>query len=301
VGAGPTGVATARQLAEAGDRVRLITRSGSGPAHPGIELVGADATDSERLIELTRGASTLFNCSMPPYYSWPAEFPPINRSLLTVAERTGAGYVLLGNLYGYGPIDGPMTEDLPLAPTTVKGRVRAQMWEEALAAHAAGKVRAAEVRASDYVGPGAYSIFTLLVAPQVLAGEPAVVPADLDAPHTWTYTGDVARALVAVSQDDRGWGQAWHAPSNPPVSVRVLAQQLSEIAGAPKPTLVRMSAEDLEAAGADDPVVAEFPEMQYMFQNPFNLDSSHTEATFGLGPTPFEESLAVMADALASA
>jgi uncharacterized protein YbjT (DUF2867 family) len=69
VGAGPTGVATARQLAEAGDRVRLSTRSGSGPAHPGIELVGADATDSERLTELTRGASTLFNCSMPPYYS----------------------------------------------------------------------------------------------------------------------------------------------------------------------------------------------------------------------------------------
>lgn len=301
VGAGPTGVATARLLADAGDRVRLITRSGGGPQHPGIELVTADATDSERLSELTRGASTLFNCAMPPYYRWPTDFPPINRSLLAAAERTGAGYVLLGNLYGYGPVDGPMTEDLPLAPTTVKGRVRAQMWEEALAAHVAGKIRASEVRASDYVGPGAYSIFTLLVAPQVLAGEPAVVPADLDAPHTWTYTGDVARALVAVSQDDRAWGHAWHAPSNPPVSVRRLAQQLAQIAGAPNPTLVRMSAEDLEAAGAGDPVVAEFPEMQYMFQNPFNLDSSRTQAAFGLEPTAFEESLAVMAGALASA
>jgi nucleoside-diphosphate-sugar epimerase len=301
VGAGPTGVATARLLADAGDPVRLITRSGGGPEHPAIELVGADATDSERLTELTRGASTLFNCAMPPYYRWPTDFPPINRSMLTAAERTGAGYVLLGNLYAYGPVDGPMTEDLPLAPTTVKGRVRAQMWEEARAAHLAGKVRATEVRASDFVGPGAYSIFTLTVAPQVLAGEPAIVPADLDAPHTWTYTGDVARALVAVSQDDRGWGHAWHAPSNPPVSVRILSQQFAEIAGAPTPTLVRMSAEDLQAAGANDPVVAEFPEMQYMFQNPFILDSSRIRATFGLEPTPFAESLAVMAGALASA
>jgi nucleoside-diphosphate-sugar epimerase len=217
--------------------------------------------------------------------------------MLTAAERTGAGYVLLGNLYAYGPVDGPMTEDLPLAPTTVKGRVRAQMWEEARAAHLAGKVRATEVRASDFVGPGAYSIFTLTVVPQVLAGEPAIVPADLDAAHTWTYTGDVARALVAVSQDDRGWGHAWHAPSNPPVSVRILSQQFAEIAGAPTPTLVRMSAEDLQAAGANDPVVAEFPEMQYMFQNPFILDSSRIRATFGLEPTPFAESLAVMAGA----
>jgi nucleoside-diphosphate-sugar epimerase len=301
VGAGPTGVATARLLADAGDRVRLITRSGGGPEQPGIELVRADATDSERLTELTRGASTLFNCAMPPYYRWPTDFPPINRSLLTAAERTGAGYVLLGNLYGYGPVGAPMTEDLPLAPTTVKGRVRAQMWEEARAAHLAGKVRATEVRSSDYIGPGAYSIFTLMVAPQVLAGEPAVVPADLDAVHTWTYTGDVGRALVAVSQDDRAWGRAWHGPSNSPVSVRTLSAQLAEIAGAPAPTLVRMSAEDLRAAGADDPVVAEFPEMQYMFQNPFILDSSRTQATFSLEPTPFAESLAVMADALAAA
>jgi hypothetical protein len=62
-----------------------------------------------------------------------------------------------------------------------------------------------------------------------------------------------------------------------------------------------MSAEDLQAAGADDPVVAEFPEMQYMFQNPFILDSSRTRATFALEPTLFAESLAVMAGALASA
>jgi nucleoside-diphosphate-sugar epimerase len=127
------------------------------------------------------------------------------------------------------------------------------------------------------------------------------VPAELDAPHTWTYTGDVARALAAVSRDDRAWGHAWHAPSNPPVSVRLLAEQLAAIAGAPSPTLAPMSAEDLAAAGATDPVVAEFPEMQYMFQNPFDLDSTRTQATFGLEPTPFAESLAVTAGTLDAA
>jgi hypothetical protein len=67
---------------------------------------------------------------------------------VATAEATGAGYVMLGNLYGYGPVDAPMTEDLPMAPNTVKGRIRAQVWQEAIAAHRAGRVRVTEVRAS---------------------------------------------------------------------------------------------------------------------------------------------------------
>jgi hypothetical protein len=74
-------------------------------------------------------------------------------SLLAAAEQTGADYVMVGNAYGYGPVDGPMTEDLPLAATTSKGRVRARMWLDAKAAHGAGRVRAAEVRAHDFLGP----------------------------------------------------------------------------------------------------------------------------------------------------
>jgi len=46
--------------------------------------------------------------------------------------------VTTGNLYGYGAVDGPMHEDLPLRPNSEKGRVRVQVWEDVLAAHRAG-------------------------------------------------------------------------------------------------------------------------------------------------------------------
>jgi hypothetical protein len=68
-----------------------------------------------------------------------------------LSHVTGAGYVMLGNLYGYGPVDGPLTEDLPLAATGPKGRTRARMREDAIAAHRAGRVRATEVRASQFM------------------------------------------------------------------------------------------------------------------------------------------------------
>ncbi|WP_240969799.1 NAD-dependent epimerase/dehydratase family protein [Actinacidiphila epipremni] len=157
VGAGATGVAAAVRFAAAGVRVRLVSRRGAGPERAGVEPVAADATDPVRLAEITAGADVLVNCAMPPYDDWPAGFPPLAAALLGAAEATGAGYVMLGNVYGYGPVDGPFTDDLPMAPTSVKGRVRAEMWQAALAAHEAGRVRVTEVRASDFLGAGAYS------------------------------------------------------------------------------------------------------------------------------------------------
>ncbi|MDX6258250.1 MAG: hypothetical protein QOJ11_4584 [Frankiales bacterium] len=294
VGAGATGVATARQLADSGEQVRLITRRGSGPEHPGIERVTADATDAERLTGLVGGASTLFNCAMPSYDRWPTDWPPLAAALLTAAERTGAGYLMLGNVYGYGPIDGPFTEDLPMAPTTVKGRVRAKMWNEAVAAHHAGRVRVAEVRASDFLGAAAASVYTLMVLPLLLAGEPAAYPADLDAPHSWTYAGDAARVLIAVSQDDRSWGRPWHVPSTTELGARELTTRLADVAGVaagPAARLKRMSAEELDRMASADSIMAEVVEMQYLFQQPLLLDSSQTEQAFGLRPTPLDEVL----------
>lgn len=58
---------------------------------------------------------------------------------------------MLGNLHGYGPADGVVTERSPLATTGSKGAVRARMWTEALAAHEAGRLRATEVRAGQFL------------------------------------------------------------------------------------------------------------------------------------------------------
>ncbi|MEV0029497.1 NAD-dependent epimerase/dehydratase family protein [Nocardia sp. NPDC050793] len=295
IGGGATGSATARLLAEAGERVRLVTRGGSGPVHARIERIAADATDIARLTELTRGAATLFNCAAPPYDRWPTDFPPLAAALLAAVERTGADYVMLGNTYGYGPVDGPVTAELPLAPTSVKGRVRARMWHEARAAYEAGRVRVTEVRANDFLGAHAISPFTLMVGAHVLAGSPASYPGDLDAPHSWTYTGDAARTLVAAARHEQSWGRAWHVPSSSDESVRELAAHLAAAARAPEPRLNHMTRAELEEIGRSDSVMAEFPEMLYLYDRPNILDASSTATTLPLTPTPIDEVLAEMA------
>src|SRR6266542_3709574 len=218
VGAGQVGSTTATLLAEQGERVRLVSRRGSGPTHPAIERVAADATDAERLSALADGAAALYNCANPLYHRWLTDWPPLASSLLTAAERSGAVLVSASNLYGYGPVDGPITPETPLAATQPKLRLRAQMWRDALAAHQAGRLRTAEVRASDYIE--ANSIFSFTLTKPLLAGRRAYVPAELDVPHSWTSTVDVARTLVTVATDERAWGTAWLVPTNLPLITR---------------------------------------------------------------------------------
>ncbi len=300
-GAGSTGTATARLLADAGESVRLVTRSGTGPEHPGIERVAADATDADRLTALVAGADALVNCAAPPYDRWKQEFPPLADALLTAAERTGAGYVMLGNAYGYGPVDGPVTEQQPLAPTTVKGEVRARMWTDALAAHRAGRVRATEVRAGSYFGPDAQSLFLMMAGRQLVTGGPAAYHADLDVPHSWAYPADVARTLAAAARAADSWGEVWHVPAFATLSARELAAALARSAGAPAPRLAAMTDQELAELALGAPILAEVAEMRYLTHRPFLLDSARTERAFGLRATPVAEVLAATALSLATA
>lgn len=291
IGAGATGVATARQLAGSGRRVRLITRSGSGPDHPGIERVALDAGRTDELAEALAGATTVFNAAMTAYHTWPETMPPLFASILAATERSGADYVMLGNHYGYQQTTGPVTERTPMAPNTRKGRVRAELWRQAKDAHDEGRLRATEVRAGQYLGPGAVSAFTLLVAPRVREGELALVHGNPDAAHSFSYTEDVAAALVAVSGDERAWGRAWHAPVIT-TTLRQAATDLAELHGAPEPRLEPLTERDMTLLSFTDPLWREFAEMSYMSERPFLVDDSDIRDTFGLKPSTLREALA---------
>lgn len=288
VGAGPVGSATARLLMERGHRVRVVTRSGSGPE--GAEHVAADAADAARLADLAEGAVAVYNCVNPTYSRWEQDWPPIGAALLHAAESSGAVLATVGNLYGYGRVDAPMTEQTPLAATGHKGQVRNAMWRDALAAHEAGRIRMFEVRGSDYLGGN--SLLSYLVTPALRKDRRAFVPADLDAPHTWTCTDDVATLLVAGVYDERAWGRVWHVPSNPPLSVRELTAIAAAQLGV-TPKLTTMPYAVLWAAGLVNPMAKELRETQHQFRRPFVLDSTAARETFGLEPTPIEDAVRI--------
>jgi nucleoside-diphosphate-sugar epimerase len=284
VGAGAIGAAVAGRLTGRGIQVRMITRSGSGPQHPLIERVAADAA---RLTPLCTGAAAVYNCANPHYHRWATDWPPVATALLQAAERTGAVLVTTSNLYGYGPVDAPMTEATPLAATGVKGRVRAQMWRDALAAHEAGRVRVTEVRGSDYLGFRSQSLLGDRVVPRLLAGKSVTLLGDPEVIHTWTFIGDMARMLVTAATDERAWGRAWHCPSHPARTARDVVGHLCELTGVPPVPVRRMPGAFLRLAGVFVPLLRELPEVMHQHTRPWVMDCSAAQDTFGLHPTPW--------------
>jgi nucleoside-diphosphate-sugar epimerase len=298
IGAGPVGSAAAALLASRGERVRLLSRSGTGLEPAGtaggvVEAIAADASDTARLASLASGAAVLYNCASPPYHRWPQEWPPLAASVLAAAMSTGAVLVTMSNLYGYGPPAHPMTEHDPLDATGPKGKTRAAVWEQALAAHSAGRVRATEARAADFFGPGvrAQSPVGERSIPRLLSGRPVTVLGAADAPHSWSYLPDIAAALVTLGGDERAWGRPWHVPTNPPMTQRELFGALARVAGVPAPRLRVVPGWQIRLLGTFMPLLRELGEVAYQFTSPFVMDSSAFQATFGAAPTPMDQAL----------
>ena len=291
VGAGAVGSTVARELAEAGAPVVLITRSGSGSGHGNITPMAADASKVGALLAAAPTAAVVYNCVNPPYNQWAKLWPPMASAFLEYALATGAVLATCSNLYGYGPVDVPMVESLPLAATGVKGRIRAQMWEDAKSANDAGRVRATEVRGSDYLCAGQQSRLGDRVVPRVLAGKPVQLLGDLDHPHSWTAPVDVARTLIAVGSDERAWGKAWHVPSNPARSQRQAVGDIASAAGVPQVRIKQVPPALLWMLGVVNPLIRELRETSYQMDRPYLLDDSATRETFGILPTPWEQLL----------
>ncbi|MEV6925977.1 NAD-dependent epimerase/dehydratase family protein [Dactylosporangium sp. NPDC051485] len=285
IGSGAVGTAVALRVAESGDEVRVVTRSGGGPHHPRVTRIKADAADGAALKRIAKGATVIYNCANPQYFEWPTAWPPLADAMLRAAEANDAVLAIIGNLYAYGPVDRPMTEDMPLAARTVKGRVRVKMWQDVLASG----VRTLEVRSSDWIG-SQYSLLGLAL-PAMRSGKTAWLPAALDVSHTYTYVGDAARTLVELAPQAKAWGKAWHTPSVAPMTARELLTRAASIAGLGAPRLRSYPKVAMQGAGLFDKIAKEFLEVRYQHVLPFVMDSSRVTTEFGLTATALDDSL----------
>lgn len=288
-GTGPAGAALARALVKRGQGVRLINRSGRRPQGlpEAAEIVAADLTDPAQAQAAASGASVLYQCASPRYHQWQTEFPPLQAAILRVAQATGARLVALENLYMYGTVDGPMTEDLPYRATSRKGQVRAAMAEQLMQAHEAGRVNVTIGRAADFYGPGVTeSALGAIIFRPLLQGRTIWAMGDPDLPHSYNYIEDVGEGLATLGQNPSAAGQIWHLPCAPVTSTRALiARAAEEVGTAPK--VRSLGALALRMGGLFTPNAREMVEMLYQFERPFVLDDSKFRRAFGTEATPF--------------
>lgn len=271
---GAAGSAIATALDRAGVASATVSRHGDTDRHADVEtFAGARAA--------VEGAVVVYMAAQPPYTEWPERFPSMLSNVIEATAEEGAKLVMVDNLYGYGPVEGPLHEGLPEAATDAKGRTRHRMTEMLLDAHRTGKLRVTIGRASDYFGPNGDNsgITSLAVIPPSNAKKARWV-GSLDVPHSAGYLPDLARAFLILATDDRADGRVWHLPHAPAVTGRRFIELVNQALPAPVGMGV-VSKTMLRLAAPFHPISRETLPLIHQWNRPFVVDDSAFRETFG--------------------
>ena len=291
-GTGPLGRAVIRELVAQGKRVRVVNRSGKMSDTPtGVEIVAGDATDPANVRKLSKDATVVYHCAQPGYTHWPKDFPPITNGIIEGLSGTETKLVFGDNLYMYGPVNGPITENLPYRATGHKGRTRTLMANAVLEAHRSGRIRATIGRGSNFYGPYVTdSTVGEIVFGAALAGKAVTALGNPDLPHTYTFIDDFGKALVTLGAHDEALGQAWHVPNIGTTTTRTFIGLVSQEISKPV-KISKVARPMVMLAGLFNANIRETQEMLYEFEEPYIVDSSKFEKAFGKHATPYEEGI----------
>lgn len=294
IGAGTLGTALAHEFASRGLATRIVSRHAPAAAIPDASThIAADARDADALARALDCASIVIQTSQPPYPAWAAEFPALQRGIVTATQAAGAKLVLADNLYMYGAGDnGTITDATAEVPCSVKGRVRKSMANDALAAHADGRLEVVLTRPSNYIGTG-YSFTRQLLTDRARAGKAMQVFGRLDQVHSFSYVPDVARAMADVALADDAYGRAWILPAMEAITQRDLCDTLWHGAGQSGPAKIQaLRGLGMAAIGLVNPMVKASIEMAYEFDAPYVVRAHDFEQRFGWTATPVATALA---------
>ncbi len=293
---GRFGRAAADAFVIAGWQVRSFARcpmEGSSA----IKHIAGDAFDAQALARAARGCEVIVNALNPPYSRWQRDLPRLTTNVIAAAQASGATVMIPGNVYHYGAaMPARLAEDTPAAPTTRKGRLRAEM-ERAYAEAVAEGVRTIILRAGDFIErKKTGNWFDSYIAAHVAEGR-VMYPGPLDRTHAWAYLPDMARAMTVLA-DKRAGFAAFEEFGFPGYALtgQMLVDAMARSAGR-KLKIKGLSWPMIRLLGCAMPQMREVAEMSYLWRRPHAIDGAKLAAALPeFRATPYE---AAIAEALA--
>jgi nucleoside-diphosphate-sugar epimerase len=283
----------ARELINRQIRPRLVSRTMHDMT--GAEWLAADLTAADQTREAVRGAAVVFLCAglTYRYQVWREQWPRIMDHTIAACREEKAKLIFFDNVYMYGKVDGPMTEDHPYNPCSRKGDLRARLATQLMSEVRKGNICALIARAADFYGPAANqtSLMNLLVIANLAKGKKAQWLVNASAVHSFTYTDDAVRSLVILAEDESAWNQVWHLPTaSPPLTGKEYAALAAAALGKANRLTVLPSG-ILAMAGLFDRTLRELQEMLYQYRYDYVFDSSKFEKAYQYTPVPYKQGI----------
>ena len=291
---GGIGVPLARELKNYTDQIRLVSRNPKKVNDSDV-LFPADLNDFTQLDHSIAGSEVVYVTIGFEYILkvWQKIWPPFMQEVINSCVRHNAKLVFFDNVYMYERASIPfMTETSQINPPSEKGKVRQKVREMIMTALEKNKLTALIARSADFYGPdNKNSPLTIMVAENLMKGKKAQVFGSLDKIHTYTYTPDAAKATAILGNTPEAYNQEWHVPTSKEKLttlqwIEMIAKELNT-----KPKVQKVPVWMMNLLGIFIPIMKEFPEMLYQYEQDYIFDSSKFEKRFGIIATPPEEGI----------
>lgn len=213
---GIIGKELAKNLVQYTDRIRLVSRHPK-KVNDTDELIAADLILKDQVINAVKGSKVVYLTVGLPYELriWETTWPVIMRNVLEACMEEGARLVFFDNVYVYGKVNGWMTEETPIRPSSKKGEVRAKIAEMLMTEVDKRNLEAMIVRAADFYGPDSpLSVVTVTVFDNLSRGKSAQWLVNDQVKHSFTYTPDAGKATALLGNTENAFNQVWHLPAD---------------------------------------------------------------------------------------
>lgn len=280
------------------EKIRLVSRNAKAVDY--AETIAADMLNYEQVLKAVEGSDVVYLLVGIVYNAkiWKEQWPVIMQNTINACKATGAKLIFFDGVYMYGRVRGLMTEETPYDPSSKKGEVRAGVARMLQDEMEKGTINAVITRAVDFYGPGVTdkSAAGILVFDNMKKGKRAQWFINADAPRSYNYVPDAAKALYILATSDKAVGQVWHLPSvQPALTGRQFIKIAAKYMNASDKILV-LPKWLLKVIGIFVPFMKEVYEMNYQDEYAFQFDSSKFEKAFGFKPTPYEEAIKTTSD-----
>jgi nucleoside-diphosphate-sugar epimerase len=290
--------ALSRELINNNETIRLVSRRPVTTTADNVTWKKADLLNYNEVLEASRGSKVIYLCAGLVYDKdiWREQWPVIIQNVINVTKETKARLIFFDNVYMYGLVNGPMTEQTPYKPNSVKGEIRAGIANKIMEEVKAGNIRAIIARAPDFYGTDSQnSFFDMMVLDKYAKKQTAQWIGNPKVKHNFIYIPDAGKAMYLLGQSPESDNQIWHLPTAPVKTGKEFIELAASIYGV-KPKFMAINKFMLWLVGLFQKVVAGTVEMYYQYNHDYNFNSDKFEKAFNFKPTSYEDGIKHMSE-----
>ncbi len=297
---GPVANVLTQELLNHNETIRLVSRKPVNITGKNISWQKADLLDYNEVLEATKGSTVIYLCAGLVYDAkiWQQQWPVIMQNVINAAKAANARLIFFDNVYMYGLVDGPMTEETPYKPVSEKGKVRVKIADHLMGEVEAGKIQASILRAADFYGTDSKnSSFDMMVLDKYAQKQSAQWIGDPKVKHNFTYIPDAGKAMYLLGQNPQSDNQIWHVPTAKTLTGKEFIELAANIYHV-KPKFMRINKFMMWVFGLFNKVVAGAVEMYYQYDHDYDFNSDKFEKAFNIKPTSYEDGIKHMSQTL---